>query len=332
MARILVTGGAGYVGSHACKALARAGHEPVALDNLTQGHRSLVRWGPLEVGEVGDPGCLDAVFRRHRPDAVMHFAAVTSVGESVGNPGLYYRTNVGGTLALLDAMRRHRVDALVFSSTCATYGCPEVVPILEAHPQDPVNPYGASKLMAERILADFGSAHGIRSISLRYFNAGGADPDGEAGETHDPETHAIPLLLMAATGRLPRFEIYGIDYPTPDGTAIRDYVHVSDLADAHVSALNYLLGGGGSTAVNLGTGTGTSVLQLIDAVERVTGRPVPRSVKPRRSGDPPILVADPGKAGTLLGWRPRFTELADIIATAHAWMERPVAERKLARG
>lgn len=332
MARILVTGGAGYVGAHACKALARAGHEPVALDNLTQGRRSLVRWGPLEVGDVADPGCLDAVFRRHRPDAVMHFAAVASVAESVGNPGLYYRTNVGGTLSLLDAMRRHGVDALVFSSSCAVYGSPDVVPIVEEHPQAPVNPYGASKLMAERILADFDRAHGIRSISLRYFNASGADPDCEAGETHDPETHAIPLLLMAATGRLPRFDIYGTDYPTPDGSAVRDYVHVSDLAEAHVGALDYLLGGGHSTAVNLGTGTGTSVLQLVDAVERVTGRPVPRSIEPRRPGDPPVLVADPGKAGTLLGWHPRFSELADIIATAHAWMDRPVTERRIARG
>lgn len=331
MARILVTGGAGYVGSHACKALAYAGHEPVVFDNLANGDRSLVRWGPLEVGDIVDAGRLDAVFARHRPDAVMHFAAVASVGESVGSPGLYYRTNVGGTLTLLDATRRHGVDALVFSSSCAVYGDPDVVPILEEHPKEPVNPYGASKLMAERMVSDFGRAYGMRSVSLRYFNAGGADPDGETGEIHDPETHAIPLLLMAAAGRLPRFDICGTDYPTPDGSAVRDYVHVTDLAEAHVSALEYLLRGGDSTAVNLGTGTGTSVLQLVSAVERVTGRPVPRRISPRRPGDPPILVADPGRAGMLLGWRPRFVELTEIIATAHAWMERSVTGRRSAR-
>lgn len=331
MARILVTGGAGYVGSHACKALARLGRQPIVLDNLSQGHRSLVRWGPLEVGDLADAARLDAVFRRHRPDAVMHFAGVTSVGESIENPGLYYRNNVTGTLVLLEAMRRHAVNALVFSSSCAIYGCPETVPVPEEHAQSPVHPYGESKRMAERMLSDFDRAHGIRSISLRYFNAGGADPDGEAGEIHDPETHAIPLLLMAATGRIPRFEIYGADFPTPDGSAVRDYVHVSDLAEAHVTALDYLLDGGRSTAVNLGTGTGTSVLQLVEAVERVIGRPVPRRVRPRRPGDPPILVADSGRAGALLGWRPKFEGLTDIITTAHAWMERAAADRQPAR-
>lgn len=326
MARILVTGGAGYVGSHACKALAGSGHEPIVLDNLSQGHRSLVRWGPLEVGDLADTACLDAVLRRHRPDAVMHFAAIAGVGESIENPGLYYRHNVAGTRTLLEAMRRHGVDVLVFSSSCAIYGSPETVPIPEEHAQSPITPYGESKLLAERMLSDFDRTSGIRSISLRYFNAGGADPDGEAGEIHDPETHAIPLILMAATGRIPRFEVYGTDYPTPDGSAIRDYVHVSDLAQAHASALDYLLTGGSSTAVNLGTGTGTSVLQLVEAVERVTGRPVPRSLRPRRPGDPPILVADPGRAAALLGWRPQFDRLADIIATAHAWMERSAAD------
>ena len=332
MARILVTGGAGYVGSHACKALARAGHEPVALDNLAQGDRSLVRWGPLEVGDITDPAGLDAAFSRYSPEAVMHFAAVTNVGESVKNPDLYFRTNVDGTVTLLEAMERHRVDVLVFSSSCAVYGAPDAVPVSEDHRLAPVTPYGASKLMVERILSDFGQTRGLRSLSLRYFNAAGADPDGETGEIHDPETHAVPLLLMAATGRLPRFDIFGTDYPTPDGSAIRDYVHVSDLADAHVCALDHLLRGGGSAVVNLGTGRGTSVLQLVEAVERTTGRPVPHRLQPRRVGDPPILVADPGRAGTLLGWRPRFLEMADIIATAHAWMERPVGVRRTARG
>jgi UDP-arabinose 4-epimerase len=332
MARILVTGGAGYVGSHACKALARAGHEPVALDNLAQGDRSLVRWGPLEIGDITDPAGLDAVFRRYSPEAVMHFAAVTNVGESVENPDLYFRTNVDGTATLLEAMERHRVDVLVFSSSCAVYGAPDAVPVPEDHRLAPVTPYGASKLMVERILSDFGRTKGLRSLSLRYFNAAGADPDGETGEIHDPETHAVPLLLMAATGRLPRFDIFGIDYPTPDGSAIRDYVHVSDLADAHVCALDYLLRGGGSAVVNLGTGRGTSVLQLVEAVERVTGRPVPHRLQPRRVGDPPILVADPGRAGAMLGWQPRFVEMADIIATAHAWLERPVGVRRTARG
>lgn len=325
MARILVPGGAGYVGSHACKALAVAGHEPVVFDNLSQGHRALVRWGPLEIGDIADEERLDAVFRQYRPDAVMHFAAVASVGESVENPGLYYRNNVAGTVSLVEAMRRHGVGVLVFSSSCAVYGCPKTVPIPEDHPQAPINPYGASKLMAERVLADFDRAHGIRSIGLRYFNASGADPDGETGEMHDPETHAIPRMLMAATGRLPQFDIYGTDYPTPDGSAIRDYVHVGDLADAHVSGLDYLLGGGRSTAVNLGNGTGTSVLELIEAVERVTGRRVPYRLRPRRPGDPPILVADSGRAGAVLGWRPKVTSVADIVATAEAWMQGPIA-------
>ena len=331
MARILVTGGAGYIGSHACKALACTGHEPVVLDNLSQGHRSLVRWGPLEIGDIADASCLDSVFRRHRPDAVMHFAAVASVGESVGNPCLYYRNNVGGTLNLLDAMRRHGVPTLVFSSSCAIYGSPDAGPIREDQSPKPVNPYGASKLMAERILSDFDAAHGLRSVSLRYFNAGGADPEGEAGESHDPETHAIPLLLMAASGRVAQFDVFGTDYPTHDGSAIRDYVHVSDLATAHVSALEHLLRGGSSMTVNLGTGSGTSVMQLIDAVERVVGRSVPRRLQPRRPGDPPILVAATDMAGSLLGWRPRFVELDDMISSAFAWMERPVAEARTAR-
>ncbi|WPZ37049.1 UDP-glucose 4-epimerase GalE [Thalassobaculum sp. OXR-137] len=328
MARVLVTGGAGYVGSHACKALARAGHEPIVLDNLSQGHRALVRWGPLVVGDIADPVCVDGVFREYRPDAVMHFAAIASVGESMVDPAVYYRINIGGTMTILDAMRDHDVAPLVFSSSCAVYGCPPTALIVEESSLEPVNPYGASKKMMERIIADYGQAYGHRSLCLRYFNAGGADPDGEAGESHDPETHVIPLLLMAATGRIPQFDIYGTDYPTPDGSAIRDYVHVSDLAEAHVAALDYLLQGGASTVVNLGTGCGTSVLQLIDAVERATGRTVPRVARPRRPGDPPILVASNEKAGRVLGWRPRMTEPVDMIATAHAWMERPLADRR----
>jgi UDP-glucose-4-epimerase GalE len=324
MSTILVTGGAGYVGSHACKALAAAGHTPVTYDNLSRGHREFARWGPLEVGDLGDAATLDAAFARHRIDAVMHFAALAYVGESVEQPALYYRNNVGGTLELLEAMRRARVNLLVFSSTCATYGVPERMPITEDLPQQPINPYGATKLTIERVLRDYEPAYGLRSVALRYFNAAGCDPDGEVGEHHDPETHLIPRVLMAADEMLPRIDVFGTDYPTPDGTCLRDYIHVADLADGHVRALDYLQRGGASTAINLGTGRAFSVREVIAAAERVTGRRIPVHEGPRRAGDPPVLVADAARAQTLLGFAPRFTEIGPIVETAWRWHERRV--------
>ncbi|BCU06778.1 UDP-glucose 4-epimerase GalE [Allochromatium tepidum] len=317
MIPVLVTGGAGYIGSHTCKALARAGYRPITLDNLVYGHEWAVRWGPLEIGDISDRTCLDAVIARHRPEAVIHFAAYAYVGESVRDPGRYYRNNVAGTLTLLEAMRDHAIPHIVFSSTCATYGVPDRTPITEDHPQRPINPYGASKLMVERILADFEQAHGLGWIALRYFNAAGADPEGEIGEDHDPETHLIPLALQAAAGRGPQLQVFGDDYPTPDGSCIRDYIHVADLAEAHVKSLAHLRAGEASGAFNLGTGQGASVLEVIAAVEHVTGRPVPREIGPRRPGDPPVLYADADKARRLLGWEPRYREPAETIE--HAW-------------
>ncbi len=255
---VLVTGGAGYVGSHACKALAAAGYRPVVLDDLSRGHAAAVQWGPLEVGSIADRACLDSVLERHRPGAVLHFAAFAYVGESMSEPLAYYRNNVGGTVTLLEAMRDHGVGRLVFSSTCATYGVPRELPIPESHPQEPINPYGRSKLMVERILADVDAAHGLRSIALRYFNAAGADPDGAIGEQHEPETHLVPLVLEAAAGRRECVTIHGTDYDTPDGTCLRDYIHVTDLAEAHVLALHALERGAGSTAYNLGNGLDSS--------------------------------------------------------------------------
>ncbi|MES2135461.1 MAG: UDP-glucose 4-epimerase GalE [Pseudomonadota bacterium] len=319
---VLVTGGAGYIGSHACIALARAGYQPIVVDNLVYGHEWAVKWGPLERGDVADRAFLDAVIARHAPVAVMHFAAFTYVGESVSDPGKYYRNNVAGSLTLLEAMRDHGIGAIVFSSTCATYGTPECVPIPETAPQNPINSYGASKLMVERMLRDFDTAHGLRSVSLRYFNAAGADPGGETGELHEPETHLIPLALDAACGLGPGLTVFGDDYDTPDGTCIRDYIHVSDLAEAHVLALGRLLEGGGSDAFNLGTGNGASVLEILAAIDRVTGRAVPYTVGPRREGDPPALVSQGTKAMRELGWEPRLSDLDTIVGTAWKWHQK----------
>lgn len=316
---ILVTGGAGYIGSHACKALARVGYTPVSYDNLVYGHRWATRWGPLEQGDINDRARLDAVIDQYRPIAVMHFAAYAYVGESVQDPGKYYRNNVAGTLTLLEAMRDHAIDQCVFSSTCATYGVPERSPLREDHPQRPINPYGASKLMIERILRDFDAAHGLRSIALRYFNAAGADPDAEIGESHDPETHLIPLILDAAAGSRPAIAVYGDDYDTPDGTCIRDYIHVTDLAQAHVLALQALLQGAGSAAYNLGNGQGYSVRQVIDCAARITARPIPVEVGARRPGDPPKLVGDAQRIRRDLGWQPQYAELDSILGTAWQW-------------
>jgi UDP-glucose-4-epimerase GalE len=319
---ILVTGGAGYIGSHACKALAAAGYTPVAYDNLVYGHRDAVRWGPLVEADLADGARLADTIRRHGIAAVMHFAAFAYVGESVEKPEIYFRNNVGNTLTLLDAMLETGVRHIVFSSTCATYGTPETVPIAETTPQRPVNPYGETKLMMERALHWYGVAHGIRHVALRYFNAAGADPEGETGEDHAPETHLIPLVLYAALGRRPQIDVFGTDYPTPDGSAVRDYIHVQDLAEAHVRALDYLRADGASTALNLGTGEGHSVREVIAAAERVTGRTIARREVGRRPGDPPALVADARRAREVLGWTPRLSDLDSIIATAWAWHRR----------
>jgi UDP-glucose-4-epimerase GalE len=319
---ILVTGGAGYIGSHTAKALARAGYRPVTYDSLVYGHRHAVKWGPFVEGDIADTAKLERVIKDEAIDAVVHFAAFAYVGESVTKPEIYFQNNVVGSLSLLDAMRHTGVKPIVFSSTCATYGMPDRMPITEDTLQRPINPYGETKLMIERALAWYGPAHEIRSVSLRYFNACGADPEGEIGEEHDPETHLIPLILDAALGKRAAIDVFGTDYPTPDGTAVRDYIHVQDLADAHVKALGYLFEGGETTQVNLGTGTGNSVTEVIDAVERVTGRTVPKRLVARRAGDPPELVADPTKANNLLGWKPKLSDIDSIIRTAWAWHTR----------
>ncbi len=320
--RILVTGGAGYIGSHTAKLLAAAGHEPVVFDDMSQGHDWAVKWGPLERGTLSDPGRLAEVFSARKVEAVVHFAANALVGESMTNPTKYFRNNTVGTLNLLDAMREAGVGTIVFSSTCATYGDPVRVPIDETHPQAPVNPYGESKLMVERMLRWYGEAYGLRWIALRYFNAAGADPDGDIGEDHDPESHLIPLVIGAAQGARPPVKIFGTDYATPDGTAVRDYVHVMDLADAHLRALDRLGAGTPSQAINLGTGRGHSVREVVDTVARVSGLAVPTVESPRRPGDPPKLVAAPDRARDVLGWTPRYADLETIVRHAWAWHEK----------
>ncbi len=329
MARpVLVTGGAGYIGSHAAKALARAGYQPVTFDNLEHGHRAAVRWGPLEEGDILDAARIDEAMRKWCPEAILHFAGLISVGESVQRPDLYYRNNVQGSLNLLEAMRANGVGRIVFSSTAAVYGAPETVPIPESAPQRPVNPYGTGKAMVESILADFGAAYGIRSVALRYFNAAGADPDGEAGETHEPETHLIPLALDALAGRRGPLTIYGEDYATADGTCVRDYIHVTDLADAHIKALAYTAADGmraNYEAFNLGTGKGFTVRQVLDVIARVSGKSVPVCVGPRRPGDSAELVADPARARQVLGWTPEYSDIDTIVRTALAWISRSAA-------
>ena len=324
---ILVTGGAGYIGSHTCKALAKAGYLPIVYDNLCFGHEWAVQWGPLERGDILDRDRLDQVIEKYQPRAVMHFAAFAYVGESITDPGKYYRNNVIGSLTLLEAMRDSGIKRIVFSSTCATYGTPEKLPIDESSPQHPINPYGASKLMVERMLSDFGTAHGLVWAALRYFNAAGADADCQIGEVHDPETHLIPLVLDAALSRRPNVTIFGSDYDTPDGTCIRDYIHVTDLAEAHVLALNSIQGERGSGAYNLGNERGFSVRQVIDAAERVTKLRIPFTLSERRAGDPSALVSSSLKARDLIGWRPKISELDEIVRTAWAWHQGYRAER-----
>ena len=319
---VLVVGGAGYIGSHACKAIAAAGMRPVVYDSLIYGHRDFVQWGPFEAGDILDRERLDVVLAKYRPQAVMHFAALAYVGESITRPDMYYRNNVSGTLNLLDAMREADISTIVFSSTCATYGSPVTQPITEETAQTPISPYGASKLMVERILSDYGEAYGLEWAALRYFNAAGADVDAQIGEWHDPETHLIPLVLDAASGRREDVTIFGNDYDTPDGTCVRDYIHVVDLADAHLMAINYLLDGGKSAAFNLGNGIGFSVREVVAAVERVTGCVVPVKIGARRPGDPARLVSDASRARQVLGWRPKFADLASIVGSAWAWHQR----------
>jgi UDP-glucose-4-epimerase GalE len=334
---LLVVGGAGYVGSHSVKLLLERGHDVTVLDNLSRGHRDAAQSARFVRADLLDPASLEATFRGARYDAVLHFAAYCYVGESVEKPAAYYRNNVVGTLNLLDAMREAGVANLVFSSTCATYGDPVEVPMRESHPQHPINPYGASKLMVETILRDYGRAYGLNSVALRYFNAAGSDPEGRIGECHDPETHIIPLVLMEAlrvrAGGDPgasRLVVHGDDYGTSDGTCIRDYVHVDDLATAHLRAAERMLEGSlsGAHAFNLGTGHGFSVLEVIESGRRVTGVPIRHRVGPRRPGDPPRLVADAALAKRELSWAPRYTEIEGIVATAWAWFSKDRSERR----
>ncbi len=323
--KILVTGGAGYIGSHAVKLLTQAKFEVIIYDNLVYGHRELVEAIPgttLIVGDCSDRELLDQVFQTHSIDAVMHFAAYAYVGESVAEPAKYYRNNVVGTLTLLEAMVAAKINHFVFSSTCATYGVPQALPIPETHPQAPINPYGKSKLMVEQMLADFDQAYGLKSIIFRYFNAAGADPSGALGEDHNPETHLIPLVLQTALGKREAISVFGTDYETPDGTCIRDYIHVTDLAEAHVLGLKYLLEHNESQVFNLGNGNGFSVKEVIETARNVTGKPIKATYCERRQGDPPLLVGSAEKARELLGWNPKYPGLDQIISHAWQWHQK----------
>jgi UDP-glucose 4-epimerase len=321
MTNILVVGGAGYIGSHTCLDLSNKGFTPVVFDNLSNGHREFVKWGVLEEGDIRDRTRLGAVLRKYQPAVVVHFAALIEVGESMTNPTAFFENNVAGTLTLLGAAQDAGVDRLVFSSTCATYGMPEAIPMDETHSQIPINPYGRSKLMVEQMLADLDRYAGFRSVVLRYFNAAGADPEGRIGEWHSSESHAIPLAIETALGRRSGFKVFGSDYETRDGTCVRDFVHVMDLADAHSRAVQYLMDGGGSVALNLGTGEGTTVSELLATIEGVSGRGFPVEYVKRRDGDSPALVADNAKAKSILGWAPSH-DLASIIETAWNWHSR----------
>jgi UDP-glucose 4-epimerase len=316
MKNILVTGGAGYIGSHTCLALAKRGFAPIAFDNLVNGHREFVNWGPLEIGDIRDKEQLEAVIRKYQPAAIVHFAALTEVGQSFRDPAAFFETNLGGSIALLSAALNASVDKIAFSSTCATYGIPQG-PLREDHPQSPVNPYGRSKLMVEQFLDELSTSTPLRCVKLRYFNAAGADPGGQIGEWHSPETHVIPLAIEAAL-EVRAFKVFGTDYPTRDGTCIRDFVHVSDLAEAHCEAVEHLLNGQKSIAINLGTGLGTSVREIVEKVERTSGRPLAIEYLSRREGDPPELVAETSLAKAVLNWMPRF-DCDAIIETAWKW-------------
>jgi len=319
---ILIVGGAGYIGSHINKKLSQQGYETVVFDNLSFGHTDFVKWGIFHRGDLSDIDNIREVFKKYPIDAVMHFAAFTYVGESVKDPQKYYLNNLRNTLNLLQVMLEEEVKYFVFSSTCATYGNPEEIPITESHPQNPINPYGKAKLMVEQVLADYSQAYDLNYVSLRYFNAAGADPDVEIGELHEPETHLIPLILDAATDRRGNIQIFGTDYPTPDGTCIRDYIHVMDLADAHIKALEYLQSGGESEVFNLGNGQGFSVREVIETARKVTGRKIEVEEVDRRPGDPPVLVGSSDKAREILDWNPQYHDLSLIIETAWKWHQK----------
>ncbi len=315
---VLVVGGAGYIGSHTCLDLANKGFKPVVYDNFSNGHREFVKWGPAEEGDIRDRARLDEVLAKYKPAAILHFAALIEVGESVKDPVAFYENNVIGTLTLLAAAQAAGIKAFVFSSTCATYGLPQSVPLDETHRQVPINPYGQTKYIVEQALADYDKYTGFRSVVLRYFNAAGADFEGRIGEWHQPETHAIPLAIDAALGRRDGFKVFGSDYETRDGTCVRDYIHVLDLADAHVRAVEHLLRGGESVALNLGTGTGTTVKELLGAIEDVSAKPFPVEYVGRREGDSHTLVANNDKAREVLGWVPQH-DLSQIIRSAWNW-------------
>ena len=316
---VLVVGGAGYIGSHTCKALKLRGYQPVVIDNLSKGHAWAVKYGPLEQGDIADSQFVTDAVRRHQPIGVIHFAGSINVGESVSDPRKYMANNVVAMHSLLSVLIDEGIQNIIFSSSCATYGNPQRVPLDEDHPQLPISPYGDSKLIGEKLLHWYANAHPLRYVALRYFNASGADSEGELGEAHDPETHLIPLILQAALGVKPAIKVFGTDYPTPDGTCLRDYIHVADLGTAHVAALEYLLGGGESTQINVGTGVPYSVKEIIDATERIIGRLVPREYGPRREGDPPELYANPTKAKEILGWTAENSSLEHILQTAWSW-------------
>ena len=317
--RVLVPGGAGYIGSHTCKALAEAGHTPIVYDNMHTGHRWAVKWGPFEQGDLNDAAALAGAMKRHRPEAVINFAALAYVGESNKEPVRYYRSNVAGMITLLEAMRAHDIGNIVFSSSCATYGVPQRLPIAEDAPQNPINPYGRTKLVGEMVLRDACAAHGLGAVALRYFNAAGADAAGELGEEHEPETHLIPLVLQAAAGKIPHISVFGTDYPTADGTCIRDYIHVTDLAAAHVAALAACKAGK-FVAFNLGTGAGASIDEVLGRARQITRKTIVAKPEGRRPGDPPVLVADAALALSTLRWAAAHSSLDNIISTAWAWM------------
>lgn len=319
---ILIVGGAGYIGSHVNKELNKRGYETVIFDNLSYGHEDFVKWGNFERVDLEDIERLRELFCKYPVDAVMHFAAFTYVGESVEDPQKYYMNNLKNTLNLLQVMLEFDVKYFVFSSTCATYGNPLKIPITEDHPQNPINPYGRAKLMVENVLEDYSHAYGLKYVALRYFNAAGADVDGEIGELHDPETHLIPLILDAASGEREDIKIFGTDYNTPDGTCIRDYVHVTDLADAHIKALEYLKNGGKSDFFNLGNGNGFSVREVIETARKITGKKIKAVEDVRRPGDPPVLVGSSKKAREILKWEPKYDDLSRIVETAWKWHEK----------
>ena len=319
MKNILIVGGAGYIGSYMCKYLAKNGYNPIVLDNLVYGHRQAVKWGPFIAGQMADTKLLDQIFKEHPIAAVMHFAAFCYVGESVDDPGKYYQNNVAATITLLEEMLKKNIKNFIFSSSCAVYGEPVEIPITEQHPYNPINPYGRSKLMVEQILQDFRAAYGLEYVALRYFNAAGADPEGEIGEEHNPETHLIPLVLKTALGQRETINIFGDDYATKDGTCIRDYIHIDDLAQAHLLALDRLLNGLPGGQYNLGNGDGHSVKEVIEVARKITSKQIPAKIVQRRPGDPAVLIGSSEKAFKELGWKPQFADLNAIVETAWQW-------------